>query len=78
MLSITEARDPNWKISYSYNYNNQQIDQTLNALTGDTKAAHNTTGYDALGRTVIISDFNGNTTRYGYDSKGNRHRRRRR
>lgn len=70
VLTITDARNPNWKISYVYNYNNQQIDQTLNALAGDTKVAHTRTSYDALGRAVASTDYNGNTTRYGYDNNG--------
>lgn len=71
VLTVSDARDPNWKISYQYNYDNQQISQTANALTGSNTVAVARTAYDALGRVAIATDFNGNSTRYGYDSNGN-------
>ena len=43
MLSASDLRDPNWKVSYTYNYDNQQLSQTLNALAG-TAATANKTG----------------------------------
>lgn len=71
VLSVADARDPNWKISYQYNYNNQQITQTANALAGATGVPASTAGYDALGRQALVTDFNGNSTRLGYDANGN-------
>lgn len=70
VLTVADARDPNWKIFYRYNYDNQRIDATLNALT-DTSAAHASTGYDALGRVVKTTDYIGNATLQSYDSNGN-------
>ncbi|WP_177307727.1 DUF4214 domain-containing protein, partial [Pseudoduganella namucuonensis] len=34
LLSVADARDPNWKIRYTYNYDNRLIEQTVNALDG--------------------------------------------
>ncbi|OEZ63501.1 DUF4214 domain-containing protein [Duganella sp. HH105] len=70
VLSISDARDPNWKIAYSYNYNNQQLSQTLNSLTPLSAPASKTV-YDALGRVVKTTDFNGNSNTQRYDSNGN-------
>ncbi|OEZ63500.1 tRNA3(Ser)-specific nuclease WapA precursor [Duganella sp. HH105] len=69
VLSISDARDPNWKIAYSYNYNNQQLSQTLNSLTPLSAPASKTV-YDALGRVVKTTDFNGNSNTQRYDSNG--------
>ncbi|OFA06690.1 DUF4214 domain-containing protein [Duganella sp. HH101] len=74
VLTVADARDANWKISYTYNYNNQQLSQTLNTLAGTTAVA-NSTGYDALGRQVRAADFVGNANSkfntQRYDSNGN-------
>ncbi|OEZ52860.1 DUF4214 domain-containing protein [Duganella sp. HH105] len=67
--SISDARDPNWKIVYSYNYDNQQLSQTLNSLTPLSAPASKTV-YDALGRVVKTTDFNGNSNTQRYDSNG--------
>ncbi|MES2349853.1 MAG: hypothetical protein V4641_20005, partial [Pseudomonadota bacterium] len=70
VLSVTDARDPNWKISYQYNYNNQLIDQTAYALSS-SGAAHTSNTYDALGRLTATTDAMGNVNRYEYDAAGN-------
>jgi YD repeat-containing protein len=70
VLSVTDARDPNWKIAYTYNYNNQQLSQTVNTLTPLT-AVKSTITYDALGRQTSTTDFNGNTNKLDYDGNGN-------
>jgi YD repeat-containing protein len=70
VLTVSDVRDPNWKISYAYNYNNQLISQTLNTLAGST-AKTSATAYDALGRQVSSTDFNGNTNTLRYNGNGN-------
>ncbi|MES2350342.1 MAG: DUF4214 domain-containing protein, partial [Pseudomonadota bacterium] len=69
VLTVSDMRDPNWKITYTYNYNNQLISQTLNSLGGTPAKA--STAYDALGRQVSSTDFNGNTNALRYDGNGN-------
>lgn len=70
VLTVSDQRDANWKITYQYDYNNQQIDQTLNALS-PAGAAHSATGYDQLGRQVLSTDYNRNTSSRRYDANGN-------
>lgn len=71
VLSMTDARDANWKVTYTYNYRNELIDQTANTLTGQAASFHTQMKYDALGRLVASVDANGNVNRRGYDSNGN-------
>jgi YD repeat-containing protein len=71
VLSLTDLRNPNWKIIYQYNYNNQLIDQTFNALVDTGGVPHSAIGYDALGRQVLTTDYNGNTNSQAYDANGN-------
>ncbi|CAN7717298.1 DUF4214 domain-containing protein [Duganella sp. LjRoot269] len=71
VLSVTDPRDQNYQVSYRYNYNNQLIDQTVNALAGSTNVAHTASTYDALGRLTSTTDALGNTSRYEYDAAGN-------
>jgi YD repeat-containing protein len=71
VLSVTDARDPNWSIRYTYNQDNQLIDQTVNALKGASNVAHSSTGYDALGRVAVTTDYRGYANRVGYDANGN-------
>ncbi|MES2347232.1 MAG: DUF4214 domain-containing protein [Pseudomonadota bacterium] len=70
VLSVTDPRDPNWKISYSYNYDNQLISQTANALLAST-APTTKTQYDALGRLAVTTDARGAVNKQGYDVDGN-------
>ncbi|OEZ54738.1 DUF4214 domain-containing protein [Duganella sp. HH105] len=75
VLSVTDARDRNYKVNYRYNTDNQQISQSLNARDTDANVPLRTTGYDALGRQVRSGDFVGNASgqfnRLSYDSNGN-------
>jgi YD repeat-containing protein len=71
VLSITDPRNPNYKVFYQYNHDNQQIDQTVYALGTGGGAAHAATRYDALGRIAATVDFRGNKNSYGFDSNGN-------
>ena len=71
VLTMTDPRNPNWKISYRYNQNGQQVDQTQYHMGAPDGAAHSETRYDALGRVVAQIDARGNKTAYGYDSNGN-------
>ncbi|PHV05358.1 hypothetical protein CSQ96_20900 [Janthinobacterium sp. BJB412] len=71
VLSVADARNPNWSIRYTYNHDNQLIDQTVNALKGAADVAHSSTDYDALGRVVVTTDFKGKANRVGYDANGN-------
>jgi YD repeat-containing protein len=71
IISVSDPRDPNWKVTYTYNYNNQLIDQTANALAGSAAQFHTQTRYDALGRVVATVDAKDNINRQGYDANGN-------
>ncbi|WP_141753345.1 DUF4214 domain-containing protein, partial [Duganella sp. HH101] len=75
VLSVSDARDRNYKVNYRYNIDNQQISQSLNARDTDANVAVRSTGYDALGRQVRSSDFvgtaSGSYNRLSYDSNGN-------
>ena len=76
ILSVADARDPNWKISYTYNHDNQQLTKTANALAGATGVPASTTGYDALGRVARTADMVANGKGYAsninsYDANGN-------
>ncbi len=76
VLSVADARDANWKISYSYNYNNQQIAQTANALSATPVAPAQpaptiVTHYDALGRMADTVDARGAVDKLTYDVNGN-------
>jgi len=70
VLSVSDARDPGFRITYTYGYDNQLLSQTQNALAG-TAAPTSYTHYDALGRAAQTVDFNGNKNSVAYDSLGN-------
>ncbi|WEF32877.1 hypothetical protein [Pseudoduganella chitinolytica] len=70
VLSITDPRDPNWKLSYTYNGANQQTSGTALGAKG-SQTALQTSRYDALGRLVGTVDGRGALTQYVYDTAGN-------
>ncbi len=71
MVAVGDVRDPNWKMVYRYNHDNQLIDQTVNALAGtEATAKHASTDYDQLGRVVATTDAMGNVNRTEYDASG--------
>ncbi|SDF64610.1 YD repeat-containing protein [Massilia sp. PDC64] len=70
VLAMSDPRDPSFRITYQYNYNNQLVAQTQNAQVGKA-AATAYTRYDALGRVAATIDFNNNKNAVGYDSLGN-------
>ena len=71
ILEMADLRDPNWRITYQFNHDNQLTGQTQNALAGDTRAAKASTRYDALGRVAAQVDYNNNLNATTYDSQGN-------
>ncbi|WP_256081313.1 DUF4214 domain-containing protein [Massilia sp. YIM B04103] len=72
VLAVADARDQNFKISYTYNHDNQRLTQTVNALLRDANTAPRVQfRYDALGRLVATQDANNNLNRYEYDARGN-------
>lgn len=70
-LTVADPRDANWKISYSYNHNNQLVSQSLNAVSGAANVPQVQTKYDALGRVLATIDAKGNRNRFSYDASGN-------
>ncbi|UTY59328.1 DUF6531 domain-containing protein [Massilia sp. erpn] len=70
VLSISDPRNPNWKTTYTYNYNNQQLTQSSGGL-GGLPVAITRAGYDQLGRLISSIDARGNGTGYAYDTNGN-------
>jgi YD repeat-containing protein len=73
VLSLTDARNPNWKTTYTYNANNQVTQETKPNADGSTTAASPTSRfyYDQLGRTVATRDARGYMNSLQYDSNGN-------
>ncbi|WEF36027.1 DUF4214 domain-containing protein [Pseudoduganella chitinolytica] len=70
IVAMADQRDPNFRITYQYNYNNQLVSQSRNARAGDAVVSASTR-YDALGRVVAQVDYNGNKNTTTYDSEGN-------
>lgn len=70
IVAMADKRDPNFRITYEYNHDNQLTSQTSNARVGD-KIARASTRYDALGRVVAQVDYKGNQNTTRYDSEGN-------
>jgi len=69
VLSVTDPRDPSFRITYRYGYDNQLVAQTQNVQGAGGPVA--STLYDALGRVAATTDFNGNTNAVAYDGLGN-------
>ncbi|NRR31443.1 DUF4214 domain-containing protein [Oxalobacteraceae bacterium] len=69
VLSMADARDPNWVVTYTYNANNQVLKQTMNGVPGTVGYAANNT-YDRLGRNLSVTDAKNQTNSTAYDSNG--------
>ncbi|WP_256082115.1 DUF4214 domain-containing protein [Massilia sp. YIM B04103] len=70
VLAIADRRDPNWKINYSYNHNNQQLIKTANTLEGQS-VSFIQSFYDAQDRLIANIDANKNISKFSYDANGN-------
>jgi YD repeat-containing protein len=73
VLKLTDARNPNWKTTYTYNANNQVTSETKPDAPGQSGGASSTTRifYDQLGRTVASRDARGYVNGMQYDGNGN-------
>lgn len=69
VLTVTDPRDPGFRITYQYGYDNQLVSQSHNAQGAGAPVS--TTRYDALGRVAATIDFNGNKNAVTYDGLGN-------
>ena len=77
ILSRMDARDPNWRISYVYNDNNQLILTSRTGLAQEANGQYamqqlsSRTAYDALGNVLSTIDARGNKNSNAYDAAGN-------
>ncbi|MGE4240202.1 LysM peptidoglycan-binding domain-containing protein [Ramlibacter sp.] len=68
-VSVTDARNADWRTTYTYNASNQM---TSAARPNEGGAASITrASYDNAGRTLSVTDANGNATQMAYDAAGN-------
>lgn len=70
VLEVTDARNPAWKTTYTYNASNQV---TSEQKPGDADGPASLTQfyYDVLGRNVAERDARGNVNGQRYDAQGN-------
>ncbi|AKU21153.1 hypothetical protein ACZ75_06325 [Massilia sp. NR 4-1] len=71
VLSITDPRDPNWKVVYTYNHSNQQLTQSSGSGVANDPVVATKAAYDQLGRLISTIDARGNGMGYAYDANGN-------
>ena len=70
VVEVTDARNPAWKTTYTYNANNQLLSEQKPG-DADGPASVTRVYYDALGRQAAVRDANGNVNGLRYDARGN-------
>ncbi|WP_256082094.1 DUF4214 domain-containing protein [Massilia sp. YIM B04103] len=69
VLEAADLRDSTYKISYSYDHNNQLLAKSHNAISPSSPPGVQNR-YDAVGRLVATRDANGNVNKMAYNSNG--------
>jgi len=71
VLTRSDARDASWVTNYTYNANNQVVDQLQPVAETAQGAPHTHYYYDALGQRIGVLDANDHLNRQSYDAGGN-------